>query len=669
MIDEATKQRIIDAAGIVDVVGDYISLRKQGTTYVGLCPFHNDRRPSFHVSPSKNICKCFACGEGGTPVSFIMKMEKLTFPEALKHLAKKYHIPIEEREENDEERRKRNEAESMFLAQKFAAEFFTKQLLKTQEGLDIASPYLRERGIGLSSIEKFGLGYAPAARDALYKAATAEGFNLKYFVESGLCYPSDEGRGGADRFRERIIFPIHTISGRIVGFGGRIMRKSDKLAKYINSPESPIYSKSNELYGLFLAKKAISTIDKCFLVEGYMDVIAMHEAGIENVVASSGTALTLPQIRLIRRFSRNITVFYDGDAAGIKAALRGIDLLLEADMHVRVLLLPEGEDPDSFSRSRTTKEFDEFIEANETDFITFKASLFREEMTKSPLEKSALVSDILRSIAIIPDPVERSLSAQSVAQDLSINEEMVMRQVKVLRSNRFNSTLQEQPPNGSVNSILTAPLRSASQEAFSKGQESTDLPPFAPPSKNERAMLKLIVRYGEVPLPVSFDDGTQEKIPLATFVGEMLASDQIDDCSSLFTFFLDDCCSGLERNQTFLPAKHFSNHEDPRISTAAIDFLSDKYFLSAMSRQALGLHDQEQAPSPEMLYIETVQLINGIKGEYVRRQIDLLTQQIKELQADLNATEPLMDAMRKLQELNKIKKIIAETLGNRTIIP
>ena len=381
MIDDITKQKILDAANIVEVVGDYVTLHKRGVNYVGLCPFHNDRRPSFYVSPSKNICKCFACGEGGTPVSFVMKLEKLSFADALKRLAQKYHIPVVEKELTDEEREKQNEAESMYLTQKFAQEFFRNELLEGDEGAAVALPYLRSRGITRALVDKFGIGYAPRQYTALHDRAAAEGYNVKYLYETGLAIPPNETYSTArDRFRERIMFPIYSVSGRIVGFGGRILSRNTKSAKYINSPESPIYSKSNELYGLYQAKKTISQKDKCFIVEGYMDVIALHKAGIENVVATSGTALTLQQIRLIRRFTRHVTLFFDGDAAGIKAAIRGIDLMLEAGVHIKVLVLPPEHDPDSFVQTHSNSEIEAYIEEHETEARDTK--LGREEITR-----------------------------------------------------------------------------------------------------------------------------------------------------------------------------------------------------------------------------------------------------------------------------------------------
>lgn len=656
MIDEQTKQLILDTASIVDVVSDYVSLKKQGANFVGLCPFHNDRRPSFHVSPSLNICKCFACGEGGTPVSFIMKIEKQSFYEALRTLAAKYHIQIEEHTETDEDRKRKNEAESMYLAQKFAAEYFSQQL-STPEGKAVAMAYLSMRGIMPSTIEKFAIGYASSQRSGLYEAASKAGYNMKYFTETGLCYaPNETHETGSDRFRERIIFPIHTVSGRIVAFGGRILKKSDKMAKYINSPESAIYSKSNELYGLYFAKKEIVAKDRCFLVEGYMDVIAMHENGITNVVASSGTALTSRQIKLIRRFTQNITVFYDGDAAGIKAALRGIDLLLEAGMHIRVLLLPEGEDPDSFSRSRTKEQFELYIKENEQDFITFKAQLFKEDMLRNPLDKSRIVSDILRSIALIPDPVERSVTAQGIAQELNVNEEMLLKQVKVLRSNKQAVEL---------NNTATPRQQPVPQSYKEEGDEQQNTqPPFAKPSNNETAAMQMMLKYGALPLPLKDVEGNDVELPLVFFVKDSLDEDEVDGYGEAFATFLNTIESIVEAGEKD-PLKYMANHEDMRIASLAVDLVAEKYTVSKVETQP---NDNIEEVDPQNILLQTIRLVDGLKGEYIMREIEACSRRIKEIENDPAYQEELFTLLHRLRDLNELKKMIAQALGNRVII-
>ena len=374
MIDQPTIDRILDAANIVDVVSEFVTLRKRGVNYVGLCPFHDDKSPSFYVSPAKNICKCFACGEGGTAVHFIMKHEQIGYFDALRFLAKKYNIEIAERELSDEEKRVRSDRESMFIVNAWAQQYFSQMLHEHVEGKTVGMRYFIERGFREDTIRKFQLGYSLDQRDALYQQALRKGYKKEYLEKTGLVIAYENGNVN-DRFRGRVIFPVHSLSGKVVAFGGRVLKKDEKTAKYVNSPESPIYHKSNELYGIYFAKQAIVKADRCYLVEGYTDVISMHQSGVENVVASSGTALTHGQIRLIHRFTNNITVLYDGDAAGIKAAIRGIDLLLDEGMNVKVVLLPDGEDPDSFARSHSATEFTEFIRQHETDFIRFKTKL------------------------------------------------------------------------------------------------------------------------------------------------------------------------------------------------------------------------------------------------------------------------------------------------------
>ena len=439
MIDQATIDRILDAAQIEGVVSDFVTLRRRGVNLVGLCPFHEDKTPSFYVSPAKNICKCFACGEGGTAVHFIMKHEQLTYFDALRYLAKKYHIEIQERELTNEEKQVRNDRESMLIVNSWAQTYFTTQLFENQEGR-IALRYFKERGFRDDIIKKFCLGYSLEQRDALYQEAIKSGYKKEFLEKTGLVISYEDGRAN-DRFRGRVIFPVHSLSGKVVAFGGRVLKKDEKTAKYINSPESEIYHKTNELYGIFFAKQSIIKADRCFLVEGYTDVISMHQAGIENVVASSGTALTMPQIRLIHRFTENITVLYDGDAAGIKAALRGIDLLLEEGMNIKVLLLPDGEDPDSFARKHNATQFSSFIAENETDFIRFKTKLLLDEAGSDPIKRAALISDIVRSVAIIPDNIARSVYIRECSSMMEIDERIILNEVNKIRLNK----LEKQP--------------------------------------------------------------------------------------------------------------------------------------------------------------------------------------------------------------------------------
>lgn len=455
MIDQPTIDRILDAANIVDVVSEFVTLRKRGVNYVGLCPFHADKSPSFYVSPSKNICKCFACGEGGTSVHFIMKHEQLSYFDALRFLAKKYNIEIQERELTEKEKQVRNDRESMLIVNAWAQQYFSTLLHEHLEGKSVGLRYFAERGLREEVIRKFQLGYSLDARDALYKTAMKSGYKKEFLEKTGLVIAYDNGNVN-DRFRGRVIFPVHTLSGKVVAFGGRVLKKDEKTAKYVNSPESEIYHKSNELYGIYFAKQAIVKQDRCFLVEGYMDVIGMHQAGMENVVASSGTALTQGQIRLIHRFTNNITVLYDGDAAGIKAALRGIDMLLEEGMNIKVVLLPDGEDPDSFARSHSATEFAEFIRQNETDFIRFKTKLLLADAGNDPIKRSSLITDIIRTVAIIPDNIARSVYIRECSATMEIDEQVLLNEVNKIRLKKEENRPSAYPRNGKQGTAPTA---------------------------------------------------------------------------------------------------------------------------------------------------------------------------------------------------------------------
>ena len=427
MIDRATVDKIIDAADIVDVVSDFVTLKHRGANYVGLCPFHNDRRPSFYVSRSKGICKCFSCGKGGSAVNFIMEHEQLSYPEALRYLAKKYHIDIEERELTDEERAAQSERESQLVINEFAMRLFEQQLHETREGQEIGLSYFRERGFTDESIRKFHLGYSPESSHFFYQSAIKAGYSREMLLAVGLCIDDNRG-GGYDRFRGRVMFPIFNIAGKVVAFGGRTLKQ--EAAKYVNSPESAIYDKRNELYGLFQAKRAIAKQGKCFIVEGYADVISMHQAGFENVIASSGTALTEGHIHKIHRFTENVTELFDGDAAGVHAALRGVDLLLKQGLNIKVLLLPEDEDPDSFARSHSATEIQNYINEHERDFIRFKTDVLLKGSKNDPIKRATAIADIVKSIAVIPSEITQSVYAKECSTLLGIKEEVILKEIK-----------------------------------------------------------------------------------------------------------------------------------------------------------------------------------------------------------------------------------------------
>ncbi len=527
-IDNATVQRILDAADIVEVVSDYVRLKRRGSGYIGLCPFHSDRNPSFSVNKAKGFCKCFSCGKGGTPVGFIMEIEQMTYPEALRTLARKYNIEIEERELTQEEQDAENARQSLLAVNEFALQRFEHNLTDTQEGKNIGYSYFRERGIDDRMIKRFRLGYSLERRDALYSDAIEAGFKEKFLEESGLVIKSERG-DWRDRFRARVIYPIFTISGKVVGFGGRTLRKDKDVAKYVNSPESVVYRKSYELYGLYQAKPAIVKQDKCILVEGYMDVISMHQAGVENVVASSGTALTDGQIRLIRRFTENVTVIYDSDAAGIKASLRGIDMLLAEGMKIKVLLLPDGDDPDSFAQSHSSSQVEEYIRDNETDFIAFKTKILLDGVENDPIKRSNVITDIVRTISVIPDQIMRTVYIAECSRTLGIDEKVLALQVT-----KFIAEKAEKDYNDGVRrkNYEDAHADQAQQSVADNSRPSETpqntgtnyLTPY------EKELLRYVVRYGMLYLGDMTNETGDEEIQfnVLDFVRNSMADDGIE---------------------------------------------------------------------------------------------------------------------------------------------
>ena len=444
MIDRPTIDRVLAATDIVDVVRQFVPLRRAGVNYKGLCPFHDDKTPSFYVSPARQVCKCFACGQGGDAVGFLMKHEQLTYPEAIKWLGRKYGIEVHEKELTAEEKATQNDREAMFVLNEWARDWFAECLRTDPEGVSVGMAYFRSRGFRDDTIRKFQLGFCPDRRGfSMGAQAMAKGYKEEYLLKTGLCFKTDSGRL-VDRYHGRVIFPVHTVSGRVVAFGGRILgEKTKNVGKYVNSPDSEIYNKSRELYGLFLAKQAIARHDRCFLVEGYTDVMQMHQSGIENVVASSGTSLTEGQIRLLGRFTKNITILYDGDAAGIKASLRGIDMLLAGGMNIKVLLLPDGEDPDSFARSHTADEFRTFIAQHETDFIRFKTGLLLKDAGTDPTQRAALIANIVQSISVIPDALVRQMYVRECAAMMQVGEQLLLTEIAKLRRQRIQRERQQ----------------------------------------------------------------------------------------------------------------------------------------------------------------------------------------------------------------------------------
>lgn len=705
MIDQPTIDRILDAANIVDVVSEFVTLRKRGINYVGLCPFHTDKTPSFYVSPAKNICKCFACGEGGTAVHFIMKHEQLNYFDALRYLAKKYNIEIQERELTEKEKQKKSDRESMLIVNSWAQQYFTTQLYEHVEGKTVGLRYFAERGFREDTIRKFQLGYSLDQRDALYKEATKSGYKKEFLEKTGLVIAYDNG-GVNDRFRGRVIFPVHTLSGKVVAFGGRVLKKDEKTAKYVNSPESEIYHKSNELYGIFFAKQAIVKADCCFLVEGYTDVISMHQAGIENVVASSGTALTQGQIRLIHRFTSNITVLYDGDAAGIKAALRGIDLLLEDGMNVKVVLLPDGEDPDSFARKHNASQFAEFIKQSETDFIRFKTRLLLDDAGNDPIKRSSLITDIIRTVAIIPDNIARSIYIRECSSMMEIDEQVLLNEVNKIRLSKDERQSTQAPPpqvnispipeytdipgyqpytgeiTGEAESFLppddNIPPPPPPEEYPSEETGPMEVPPMAPPPPQpqmppqpkrspyeayEVTLMKYIVRYGEKVLFDYVDEETNEHIVMhvADYIRYDLERDDLTFYTPIFKSMLDEAAEKC-KNEGFIANRYFLAHPDPNVSRLAANLISEKYQLSKYHSKYREL-EQEEDKLDQLVIRE----IYAIKDAYIIHQIKETQLAIKEAHLKGNEDQ-VFELMKKLTHLNEIKNVLSKELGERIVL-
>ena len=695
MIDVQTKQRIIDAANILEVVQDFVSLRRSGVSYVGLCPFHSDRKPSFYVSPSKNVCKCFSCGEGGSPVHFIMKHEQLSYNEALRYLAKKYHIEIVEREETDEEKKAGSERQSLFILNDYAQKFFVDQLHNTDDGRNIGLSYFRERGLRPDIIEKFGLGYAPELRDIFTKQALTVGYPIERLTAVGLSIQYDD-KPPHDRFRGRVIFPVRNLSGQYVAFGGRIMGKADKTAKYINSPESLIYSKSRELYGLYQAKQAISKANKCYLVEGYTDVISMHQSGVENVVASSGTALTVQQIRLIRRFTERVTVLYDGDNAGIKAALRGIDLLLEEGLDIKVVLLPEGEDPDSYAQKHSRQELLDFLDAEETDFIHFKIRLYQSEMQRDPIRRAELIKDVLRTIALIPDTIRRTVLIQSSAALLNMDEALLKSEVAKFRAQGYHAHNHPQ-------SVPTAPVVETQPEVINNAEEvNTSEPAFNAqeyqPKFQEISLINLLIQKGNTDILALVEDEKGELIyteyKLGAYIREELELDGLLDSVSPFCLDMLNETVDICLAQNVLCSEYFSNHEHEAIRRLAADLLSkdmnhhisqpeeEDYRMNAFSQKlanALDESSKQEILAEQALYLaerkQKMMIAEGNKALWELDQIRMavVLDNIHKIQEEMVQAERegdferVLRLLKELQAENAFKQELAQTLGERTI--
>ncbi len=709
MIDRATVDRIMDAAQIVDVVSDFVTLRKAGVNYKGLCPFHDDRTPSFVVSPSKGLCKCFACGKGGNAVHFIMEHEQLSYPDALRYLARKYNIEIKERELTEEEKQAQDERESMFVVNEWACLFFQDQLYNTVDGRAIGMTYFRSRGFRDDIIKKFQLGYSPSQRDACAREAKAKGYKEEFLLSTGLCYKRDNGQL-QDRFFGRVIFPVHTLSGKVVAFGGRVLDAATKgvNVKYQNSPESAIYSKKKELYGLFLAKQAIVKHDLCFLVEGYTDVISMHQMGVENVVSSSGTALTTEQIRMIHRFTENITVLYDGDAAGIKASERGIDMLLAEGMNVKLLLLPDGDDPDSFARKHNATEYQTYLNEHQVDFIKYKTDLLLYEAQGDPIKLSRLISSIVHTISVIPDEITRSVYTRETATMLNMEERML---VAAISKEMAQAKEEKQKQRENERNRKNVQLPSSGQALSSLDQDSLPPPtPFPPseegippipddgtptdtpvsntspgnnpamtenvstlsyiPGKGAEAMLfyrkelllvQVLIRYGEkIICYAENEQGEEVPVSVAEFVDYALQEDGLLFHNALHKRILQEAIDHIHEKD-FSSERYFLNHPDNHISMLAFELSSDKYQLSKYHSK-----HQKIASDEERLTELVPHLISDFKLAIVDEELKQILLKLRQPDI-LSRKEEYMEIMKHYKEMKDIERTLARERGDRVI--
>jgi DNA primase len=647
MIDHTTIERILDAAEITDVVSDFVTLRKRGVNLLGLCPFHNEKTPSFTVSPAKGIFKCFGCGKGGNSVNFIMEHENLSYPEALKWLAKKYNIDIVEEEETEEQKQQKDERESLMIVSSFAQKYFSRYLWEENEGRTIGLGYFRERSFRDDILKKFELGFAPDGKAPFTEAAQKEGYRMEFLEKTGLTIKRDDWV--RDRFAGRVMFPIHNLAGRVIAFGGRILKEDKNTAKYLNSPESEIYHKSKVVYGIFQAKREITRNDKCYLVEGYTDVLSMFQAGIENVVASSGTALTVDQIRLIKRFTPNITIIYDGDNAGIKASLRGIDLVLEEGMNVKILLLPDGEDPDSFAKKMGASGFQNFIRENETDFIQFKTRLLLRSTENDPVAKARLISDVIGSVAVIPDTITRSVYIKECSRLLNVDEEVLYTEVRKQKRKQDEDfqkkETREQPRK--VTPQPETPVQSS--------------PGFM---IEELEYLRFILKYCKAPLFEVDGERPGETgiISVGEFMVEELENDDLVPENPLFRIIFNDIKDNLENDQ-FDPWKYFVYHPNGAVSKLCTDLLTVKHEESKIWEKGGGFTEKAE----DILDL----LIPKIIYEYKLRKIRLL---MAEIEVEINKASDEKDFDRVIEEqskymnLKKVERVLSDKLGNRAFI-
>lgn len=662
MIDHATIERIKDAANIVEVVSEFVTLRKSGSNYKGLCPFHDEKTPSFYVSPARGTCHCFGCGKGGNPVGFIMEHEQMTYPEALRWLARKYHIEIKERELSDNEKREQSERESMFIVNEWAASYFQHLMHDTADGVAIGMQYFRSRGFRDDIVSKFQLGFDSTDRRALAQEALRKGYKEDFLLKTGICYKNDRGEL-IDRYAGRVIFPWIGISGKVVGFGGRLLDSRTKGVnqKYVNSPDSEIYHKDRELYGIYQAKKTIAKEDRVYMVEGYTDVISMHQCGIENVVANSGTALSVHQIHILHRFTSNITLLYDGDAAGIHAALRGTDMLLSEGMNLKVLLLPDGDDPDSFARKHSAEDFRKYIEEHQTDFIEFKTDLLlRNE--RDPLKRSEAINSVVRSISFVTNPILRDTYLHDCSVRMGINEATLINTLNnFIRSNR------EETASSLNNSQST---QTATQNSKLKIQNSPS--PLQQASKVEQMLVELVVRNGDTIIynNVETEDGTTVNLNVAQYIAYNLGVDGLKFANPLNSRILDEAVNHAG-DENFCAEQFFLHHSDIEISRIATDLCMDKYQL--LDEQKAARADEEK--NADELRVEEENRIEALRQQTEHLlndfRMDYLEQRLRDLKRDIslavNDPERLQQLMEEYKTAHELRSQLARLLGNNII--
>ena len=642
MIDRRTIDKIMDATDIVEVVSDFVTLRKSGVNYKGLCPFHDDTTPSFMVSPTKQICKCFSCGEGGTAINFLMKHEQITYPEALRWLAKKYNIEVEEKELTEEEKKEQSDRESMFIVNEWAMKYFQNVLKNDPDGIAIGKQYFRSRGIRDDIIEKFNLGFSLQKRDALALAAQKAGYQAEFLEKTGLCIKGEKGLH--DRYAGRVIFPWLNVSGRVVAFGGRLLdaRTKGVQQKYVNSPDSEIYHKERELYGLFQAKKAIAKEDRVYMVEGYTDVIAMHQCGLENVVANSGTALSNYQIRLLRRFTPNITLLYDGDEAGIHAAMRGTDMLLAEGMNIKVLLLPDGDDPDSFSRKHSAQEFKEYIEQNATDFITFKTRLTVEKV-EDPVKRSEAIGGIVKSISVIPDQILRSTYLSELSQRLGIKEQTLLNSMNgMIRKDIEEKEKERERENSGVNGVKD------------NGQEFIGLHTVDEQTHEvERLLIRSVIRDGEKVIyeDVETEDGEKVNLTVAQYIAYDLGQDGLAFHDDRYNQVLQEAVAH-SGEEGFKAETYFLQHPDIKISELATKLAIDKHQLG----KGFQLKERENGLRQSVLH-----LVLDLRLDIIEKRLKEIKLQLKEAGSDMERVRELLEEYKDTQQ---IRDALAKQLGN-----